>query len=284
MVQVDQPVEDVAAAFPELSSISRVGAGGQKVVYRAVRPDGSVVALKLVPRPPTGHDPRTVREVQAAASLAGPTFAAVHQVDERTVGGRPFVYLLEEFISGESLRVRLRGQPVQPVAFVRRLGDCLFAALEVVESARLVHRDVKPDNVMLAASDRVVLIDFGIARHLDSASLTNSHAMFGPMTLGYCAPEQVTNQKRAITIRTDLFAVGVVLYECLTGANPFTVGCARQSEVLDRCLRLPVPPLPGSDLPTGLDGFIRGCLEKAPHRRPASAAQARTLFAAVAWR
>ena len=281
---LDEPsVEDVQAAFSDLQGVVRVGAGGQKVVYRATAADGNTLALKLLPRPAGGTDPRALREVQAAARLAGPTFAAIHAIDERRVGGLPCVYLLEEFIEGESLRTRLAAQPVQPAAFARSLADALLTALGVVEAARLVHRDIKPENIMLATTGRVVLIDFGIARHLDADSLTNSYAMFGPMTLGYCAPEQVSNQKRAISVRTDLFAVGVVLYESLTGGNPFVAGCTRQGEVLDRCLNLRLPPLTGHTVPAGLATFVAACLEKSPHRRPATVARARRLFDSINW-
>lgn len=131
---------------------------------------------------------------------------------------------MEEFLDGESLRQRLAAGPTS-LSFVREVGDVLLIALGQVEAARLVHRDIKPENIMLTHDGRIVLIDFGIARHLDAISLTSSFAMFGPMTIGYCAPEQINNQKRAISIRTDLFALGIVLYEMVTGRNPFVDGC-----------------------------------------------------------
>ena len=128
------------------------------------------------------------------------------------VGTSPCIFIVEEFLDGESLRQRLASGP-QPLPFVRELGNALLTALSQVEAVRLVHRDIKPENIMLCRDGRIVLIDFGIARHLDSISLTSSFAMFGPMTIGYCAPEQINNQKRAIGIRTDFFALGIVLYE-----------------------------------------------------------------------
>jgi serine/threonine-protein kinase len=280
---VEPPIEGVREAFPEMVQIDRIAAGGQKVVYRAVTAAGSMWALKLISDPGGGSDQRALREVQAAARLRGPTFATIHRIDTCDVEGVRYVFMLEEFIQGESLRSRLQPPSPQPTAFVRQLGEALLDALGVVEAARLVHRDIKPENIMLAQDGRIVLIDFGIARHLDSSSLTSSYAMFGPMSLGYCAPEQVTNQKRAISIRTEFFALGVVLYEVTAGHNPFVIGCTRQAEVLQRCLSHVPPPLSGPGVPDGLSRFVLMCLEKSAHRRPSTVVRARALFDAIQW-
>ena len=114
-----------------------------------------------------------------------------------------------------------------------------------------------------------MLIDFGIARHLDAISLTSSFAMFGPMTIGYCAPEQINNQKRAISIRTDLFALGIV---CTNGDWAATLR-GRLYAGAARCLPdVSSISRPHCHRPRGtlrFTAFVRDCLEKAPHRRPA---------------
>jgi eukaryotic-like serine/threonine-protein kinase len=271
----------VAAAHPGYRQIDCIGSGGQKVVYRAERADGMRVALKLIQRTIGDQNERAIREVQAAAQLDGPHFARIFEVGTCNVGTAPCIYIVEEFLDGDSLRQRLAAGP-QPLAFARSIGEALLDALDQVEGRRLVHRDIKPENIMLTRDGRVVLIDFGIARHLDAVSLTSSYAMFGPMTIGYCAPEQVTNQKRAISIRTDLFAVGIVLYEIVRGRNPFVDGCTDASQVLTRCLQYQPPAL--TWVPPGLGSFVQQCLEKSPHRRPASVARARDIFDAVQWR
>lgn len=282
MQPFDPPLGAVASALPEYQNISRIGSGGQKVVYKAERADGSPVALKLIQRTVGDQNERAVREVQAAAQLRGPNFASIYNVGTCNVGPDPCVFILEEFLDGESLRQRLAAGPL-PLPFVREVGNALLTALSQVEGVRLVHRDIKPENIMLTQDGRIVLIDFGIARHLDAVSLTSSFAMFGPMTIGYCAPEQINNQKRAISIRTDLFALGIVLYEMVTGKNPFLEGCTQMPQVLTRCLQHQPPPLLSGGHPGGLSTFVHNCLEKAPHRRPASVARARTLFDAIQW-
>lgn len=282
MQPFDPPLAVVSSALPGYQNISRIGAGGQKVVYKAEQTDGTQVALKLIQRTVGDQNERAVREVQAAAQFSGPHFARIHNVGTCNVGAAPCICIVEEFLDGESLRQRLSaGRPPLPLA--REVGNALLTALSQVEAVRLVHRDIKPENIMLTHDGRTVLIDFGIARHLDAISLTSSYAMFGPMTIGYCAPEQINNQKRAITIRTDLFALGIVLYEMVTGRNPFVEGCTQVPQVLTRCLQYQPPPLSSAGHPPKLSAFVQTCLEKAPHRRPASVARARMLFDAIQW-
>lgn len=282
MQQFDPPLPTLLSLFPQYGAIARIGAGGQKVVYRAENRDGSVEALKLIPSPLGVVDERGFREAQAAGRVHGPTFATIYGVSTLVVAGQPCVIVREEFIDGSPLRQRLTGGP-QPLSFVRQLGDAMLTALTAVEAARLVHRDVKPENIMLGRDGRIILIDFGIARHLDATSLTSSFDLLGPMTIGYCAPEQITNQKRAISIRTDLFALGVVLYELLTGANPFTTGCTNGGQAIQRCLTFTPLAIPSTIAPPALATLISLLLEKSPHRRPASVAQLRTLFNSVPW-
>jgi serine/threonine-protein kinase len=123
---------------------------------------------------------------------------------------------------------------------------------------------------MLLSDGRVVLLDFGIARHLTLPSLTADIALFGPMTVGYAAPEQIKNEKRKICNRTDLFAWATVMYECITGHNPFIMGCSHQGEMLRKTLVYDPPILSG--IKSELAQLIQDCLKKVIHRRPPSAA------------
>jgi serine/threonine protein kinase len=104
---------------------------------------------------------------------------------------------------------------------VLRLGLHVLEALERAETVQIVHRDVKPDNIMCDGEGNFWLLDFGIARHLELSSLTPTASPFGKMTLGYAPPEQCRNVKGDIDSRADLFALGVTLHECATGRNGF---------------------------------------------------------------
>jgi len=256
----------LATSFPNLRIISKLGEGGFKHAYEAIG-DRGVVAFKLI----KSHQDRerTLRELMAAARFSSPHFPRIFDYGEARVETDDVVFIVEEFIRGESLRARLNKGPLTETDAVR-IGGELLDALGEVAAERLVHRDVKPENIMLAADGRVILLDFGIARHLSLTSLTQDAAMFGPLTPGYGAPEQIRNEKRAISPRTDTFAWGIVMYEMLAGQNPFTQGCATSSEAMARTLNYQPPKLAACspDVAQAIDW----CLQKSPHRRPMSPA------------
>jgi serine/threonine-protein kinase len=145
-----------------------------------------------------------------------------------------------------------------------------------------VHRDIKPENIMVCTDGTFKLIDFGIARHLIKSSLTPTEAHFGPHTAGYAAPEQFRNLKKEIDIRTDLFAIGVVVYEALAGKHPFIEGSRDQLETLRRTETMIPPPLKVAvDKEDQLSNFIAVLMAKYPSRRPPTAVQAQQWFASI---
>jgi serine/threonine-protein kinase len=123
------------------------------------------------------------------------------------------------------------------------MGLHVLEALAGAEEAQIVHRDVKPENVIMDANDDFWLLDFGIARHLKLESLTGTGQIWGKFTLGYSPPEQMRNLKPQIDSRADLFALGVTLYECATGRQPFRQPPASNLEVLKRVEALVLTPL-----------------------------------------
>ena len=271
MAQIDfnPTTAEVQEALPSALIEHQIASGGQKVVYKAeVKPYGTV-ALKLIKPGPTTKE-RTMRELDVASKLIGPYFAVIHEIGEVKIKSDDVIYIVEEFLAGETLRVRLNREQSLSEKETLRIGKQLLEALIKVESVSLVHRDIKPENIMLLSDGRVVLLDFGIARHLNLPSLTADAAMFGPMTPGYSAPEQIKNEKRKICNRTDLFAWATVMYECLTGFNPFIQGCSHQGETLSKTLMYDPPVLSG--VKGDLSNLIHNCLKKAIHRRPPSAA------------
>lgn len=179
---------------------------------------GRDVALKFLPPDvQTDAADRLLLEASAAAALEHPNLCTVHEVGE-TEAGRP--YLVMAFYEGETLAVALRRGPLPP-GEVARVAAAMARGLAAVHGRGIVHGDIKPGNVMLTAAGEVKLLDFGLARMGEVAS-TGPGATFG--TVAYMSPEQVRGE--ALDARSDLWSLGVVLYEMLTGVRPFGGGDA----------------------------------------------------------
>jgi serine/threonine-protein kinase len=173
-----------------------------------------------------------------------------------------------EYIEGESLRKYLRMHGPLPVDEVLRIGTQLAGTLQYVHNEGIVHRDVKPENVIIGPDGRITLMDFGIALRQASRGLTLSHLTHAVGTRGYMAPEQIRGERG--DVRTDLYALGVMLYELLTGAVPYPVDEATEA------LREKVetdPPLVRRmrpDVPVPLEVVIYRALRRRPEQRYAS--------------
>ncbi|MFD7787284.1 Stk1 family PASTA domain-containing Ser/Thr kinase [Streptomyces nojiriensis] len=246
---------------------ARIAAGGMATVYRAVdtRLD-RVLALKVM-HPALAADAafvdRFIREAKSVARLAHPNVVAVF--DQGTDG--PYVYLAMEYVSGCTLRDVLRERgALQPRAALDIL-EPVLAALGAAHRAGFVHRDMKPENVLIGDDGRVKVADFGLVRSVDSVTNTTG-AVLG--TVSYLAPEQIENG--VADTRVDVYACGVVLYEMLTGSKPHTGGTAAQ--VLYQHLHEDVPPpsavVPG--LAVGLDELVAQAAARNPELRPYDAA------------
>jgi len=148
----------------------------------------------------------------------------------------------EQRINGRTIREILRAGPLD-TRLLLRAGLHVLEALVDAEEVRIVHRDTKPDNIMMDGNDDCWLLDFGIARHLALQSLTGTGQIWGKFTLGYAPPEQCRNLKQDIDARSDLFALGVTLYECATGVQPFRNPPANDLEILKRVETLILSPL-----------------------------------------
>lgn len=207
---------DIANALPEeLTFERRIGVGGQRVVCLVDRAEGPTV-LKLM-----GEDgrERAEREVAVGKKFDHPGLARiVSELTEIEVAGDNYIYFLEEFVDGEPLAEL----GTLDLCAVLAMGESLIAAAEYLyDEHHLVHRDIKPPNIMRAADGRFVLLDVGIARHQDLETLTALGSL-GPGTLGYLAPEQLVAAKgHEMDSRADQFAVGVVMFQSLSGRLPF---------------------------------------------------------------
>ncbi len=246
---------------------ARIAAGGMATVYRAVdtRLD-RILALKVM-HPALAGDAafvdRFIREAKSVARLAHPNVVAVF--DQGTDG--PYVYLAMEYVSGCTLRDVLRERgALQPRASLDIL-EPVLAALGAAHRAGFVHRDMKPENVLIGDDGRVKVADFGLVRSVDSVTNTTGSVLG---TVSYLAPEQIENG--VTDTRVDVYACGVVLYEMLTGAKPHLGGTPAQ--VLYQHLHEDVPPpsavVPG--LPVGLDELVAHAAARNPELRPYDAA------------
>ncbi|MFW6722610.1 bifunctional serine/threonine-protein kinase/ABC transporter substrate-binding protein [Streptomyces sp. MAR4 CNY-716] len=252
--------------------LARLGAGGMGVVYLARGGDGVLVALKVI-RPEHAANPafraRFRREVRLATGLAGRWVVPVTAADTEA----PSPWLATAFVPGPALVEAVDGYGPLPPYAVASLGARLAQALAEVHAAGLVHRDVKPGNVLLAL-DGPRLIDFGIAHDSGATALTAPDAVIG--TPGYLAPEQIRAGGRAGP-PSDVFALGCVLAYAATGRRPY--GTGNPAAVLYRTVH-EEPDLRGlNGLPQGLRTAITACLAKDPQDRPAAAELAASLAA-----
>jgi TolB-like protein/Flp pilus assembly protein TadD len=254
--------------------LGQLGAGGMGVVYRARdRRLDREVAVKVLPEE-VATDPerlrRFEREARAAGALNHPNVLAVHELGHQD--GLPFV--ATELLEGETLRDRLRSGALAPrtaVALAVQAAHGLAAAHE----RGIVHRDLKPENLFLTRDGRLKILDFGLAKLRPEGAEpasgartltrdTRPGAILG--TLGYLSPEQARGEEA--DARSDIFALGAVLYEMLAGRQAFAAASA--AETLSAILRED-PPALGRGAPGGLARVVRRCLEKSPAERFASA-------------
>jgi tetratricopeptide (TPR) repeat protein/tRNA A-37 threonylcarbamoyl transferase component Bud32 len=264
------PAQD--AGWPQIPGYeieAVLGQGGMGVVYKARHLRlGRPVALKMLLAGPLARQverERFLREAQAVASLRHPNIVQVHDVGD--VDGRP--YFTMELVEGASLAERIRGVPQAPrraAALLATLADAVHAA----NRSGIVHRDLKPSNILLSEDGTPKVTDFGLARRWqDDAGLTLTGHPLG--TPSYMAPEQARGDKSALGPATDVYALGAVLYELLTGRPPFradTPTATLQQVLADE----PVSPArlnPG--VPRDLETICLKCLNKEPHKRYASA-------------
>lgn len=252
---------------------SVVGYGGMGVVYKARHLSlNRTVAIKV---PLAGafatasERQRHVREAQAVAALAHPNIITVHDVGE--FDGRP--YFTMEFIEGGNLSARVANTP-QPAREAASLVATLAEAIDRAHQSGIIHRDLKPANILMAPDGTPKITDFGLARRcVGEATLTVAGLQFG--TPSYMSPEQVSGAAAAQSSSVDIYSLGAILYEMLTGRPPFRAESS--AETLRQVVQdQPVPPSRlNPKVPRDLETVCLACLRKEPHRRyPLAAALA----------
>lgn len=243
--------------------IQEIGKGGMGVVYRGYdtrlnRP----VAIKFISKSDIGTEGRArlMAEARAAAQLNHPNIVTIFDaVDDEA----PFIVM--EFVEGRTLRE----VPIQDLGQAIEYTQQICLALEHAHQRKIVHRDLKPENVIVLPDGSIKLMDFGLARTMDTPHITQSGAFMG--TVSYVAPE--TLQGKEATPQSDLYALGIMMFEMMTGEYPFTGTDIIQ--ILSQHLHgdIPSPQKRKPDLPEALNSLIMQLMEKKPEHRPASASE-----------
>lgn len=268
--EIEGARSDPKLRFGKLLLVRELGRGGMGVVYLAWQEDlRRVVAVKILPVVDDSElNQRFLREARLSSKLRHPHIVGVHEMGE--IDGR--AYFTMDCIEGGTLQSALKGHRRPPLRNVVAILRTIAQALDYAHRQGVVHRDVKPANILLDAQGRPFLSDFGLAREVSAKpGLTRTGAMMG--TPNYMSPEQVRGARREIGPASDLWALGAVLYEALTGEAPF-----HRADLLQQCEAIlgeePAPPSSkATGVPRDLDAVVLKCLAKDPRRRYRNAAE-----------
>jgi serine/threonine-protein kinase len=270
-------VGHIRTAFAGRYDIDReLGAGGMATVFLARDPTGNQVALKLLHpelAATVGGD-RFRREIRVAAKLQHPSILTVLDSGVEAVtlpgGSLELLWFTMPFVEGENAWDRLERTGPMSAADVVRIGRAVADALAFAHAQGVVHRDIKPDNILLEG-DRVLVADFGVARAVSEVQekLTATGMVVGTPT--YMSPEQASGE-REIDGRTDIFALGCVLYELASGDAPFR-GPTPQATLMRRFTGPPRPLRPVINVPEAVEAAIMRSVARDPNERFATAAE-----------
>jgi serine/threonine protein kinase, bacterial len=257
------------ATFGRYRLVELLGCGGMGEVWRAcdTATNGRFVAIKLLP-PQLAVDPTFVqrfrREADAVARLNNPHIIPIHSYGE--IDGRLYVDM--RLVEGRDLQAVLADGPLDPVRAARIIGQ-VANALHAAHKVGLVHRDVKPSNILLDEGDFAYLIDFGIVQAADETQLTGTGSVIGSFC--YMSPERL--QAGQVDARSDVYALACVLYECLTGSAPFPGDSAEQQITAHVMSPPPRPSTSQPNIPEQVDQVIAIGMAKDPGQRYATAVE-----------
>ena len=213
------------------------------------------------------------REGRTAARLSHPNIVQVYDAGEGDLDDEEVSYIVMEYLSGGDLKERIDGQGKLPEGDLARFGEEVCAGLAHAHGRGIIHRDIKPHNILLDEKGRAKVSDFGIARALDTTQATRTGAYLG--TALYSSPEQLQGHK--VTFKSDVYSLGATLYQAATGGPPFV---GTPIEVASQHVSKPPPPLYGADVGEELRALILSCLAKNAEDRP-STEQALSRFASI---
>jgi eukaryotic-like serine/threonine-protein kinase len=281
---IDKPdIQRIYRIAPEVSNIEEIGSGGFKVVYKA-SVNKKTEAVKLVQIPSDENDPnirdenlrRITREIDILAKATSPYLVKLGSITPRPceTDGNEYVIYSEEYIEGENLRQMILSGYIPRKNELVQLALCLFHAIHELSSLSVIHRDIKPDNIIKTNNpDRpFILLDLGIAFHIGGTRLTRDSGRI-PGTLYYIAPEMLDQDFRQnLDYRADLYTIALSIYEFASGDNPFAHASDPQFTTLYRIKTQKPRPLKElrNDLPDSLCKLIDQLMRKVPALRPAN--------------
>jgi serine/threonine-protein kinase len=269
------PESRIGGKVGEYRIESVLGVGGMGIVYRASGPDNERVAVKLIKDDFAWDETflsRFRREARIAQTVNNPHVVPVLDTGEHD--GLP--YLAALFIEGGSLEHRLERRGPLDVPTVVRICAQVADGLEALWAAGMVHRDIKPGNILLDSAENAYITDFGLAKDSQGTALTRPGQALGSMD--YMAPEQIRGEQ--VTAATDIYALGCVVFECIEGRPPFADRGGMQ--VLWAHLREEPPDPTRDDIPTEFKQALKVALRKQPSERPRTSVEyARSLSQAA---
>lgn len=216
-----------------LKFVRGVGAGAFKETFHVFLSDGTPQALKIY-RPGISAE-RAQREIEAMVKCTHPNIARLTSIGPHQIGSTTYLVSLEEYLPGGTLTARIQSSGLLSAAELRPFGAALVSAIAHIAGHSLVHRDLKPDNIMLREDGFTpVIVDFGLVRNLSEASLTQTWLLHGPGTPLFSPAEQLHNQKAYIDWRADQFSLGVLLSISLFGFHPYEEVNDSPSEIITR--------------------------------------------------
>lgn len=265
--------QNIEESFENIVVEKELKPGGQKEAFVVKHKIYGKCVLKLIS---LIKKDRVVREIEIVTSHKIERVPQIFESGYKSINDIEYLYILEEYIEGESLESKLQKENKLTLVETYNLVETLLFIEIQLEEFKIVHRDIKPGNILIDRKGEYYLIDFGIARALDMKSLTFTEAVMGPHSVGYGAPELFEYKKSDIDCRADLFSIGVVAYECIIGKHPFINYSDDNADTIrykTRALILEDVIIQG-DSQQQFMGLLQTLMKKQITRRPPSAKKA----------
>ena len=265
----------------QYTDIQKLKKGGQKTVYLAKDNNGRKIALKIIN---DASDSRVLQEIEILKDLKLDNVPKI--IDSGTVKDEVInedaLYIVEEYVEGISLRDWLNNGNIANITSAYDLVYTLILIEIELEKIGILHRDINPNNIILGNDGTTYLIDFGLAKILGGTSLTYTASTFGPFTPGYAPHEQFANLKLLQDVRTDLYQIGVTIYEYCTGSNPFVKTNDTLYQVMTKTMTFrPAALNINGDTKGMFSQFINMLMAKNQSQRPDTAVDAMRYLEAI---